>query len=146
MKYFIFLLFVCNILYSKCYFKLGYRHQTTQFATKRDFNPPAEKSNENLNGLVYTVELPRRAGINWGSDISFRWIYVLDLEKSGPADSLNGVIDKGDYIISFDNTSTIGQDFDFVLTSLSKQKPVLNFTFFRGTKEQVIHLYEIIFC
>lgn len=131
------LLFVCMVLYSECYLKSGYtRRITTTHAAKRDFNPPAENQNENLNGLVYTVELPRRAGINWGSDMSFRYIYVLDLEKSGSA-ALNGVIEKGDYIMSFDNTSTIGKDFDFVLTALSKQKDVLNYTFFRGTKEQV---------
>lgn len=47
-------------------------------------------------GITYTVELTKRAGISWGSDLSFSWIYVLDLEQSGEA-SASGQIEKVDF-------------------------------------------------
>ena len=104
MKFFTILIFA-NFLFSSCFNKLKYSRlkSSLKLSNKRDFSPPTEKlSNDNPNGLVYTVELPRRAGINWGSDMSFRWIYVLDIEKNSPASELD--IKKGDYIISFGNT------------------------------------------
>jgi hypothetical protein len=49
------------------------------------------------------------------------------------------MIAKGDYIIGVGNTSTIAQDFDFVLTTLNKQiETRLKHTLFRGTKKQLI--------
>ena len=86
---------------------------------KRNFNAPIDKPKTdvivlNENGSLYTLELPRAAGISWGSDLSFRWIYVQDLEADGEA-AKTGMIQKGDYIVSFGNTSTVNQDFDFVL-------------------------------
>jgi len=89
------------------------------------------------NGTVFTLDMSKRAGISWGSDISFRWIYVLDLEPTGEA-AQTGVIQKGDYIIQLGDVSTIGQDFDFVLTTLAKAESRSNYTFFRGTKDQLI--------
>lgn len=103
--------------------------------------PEAEK--EIPPGIAFTIDLPKKgAGISWGSDLSFRWIYVLALEPTGEAFQ-SGLIQKvgfsqqvsysivyylsqsncfnvyeiqGDYIIGFGNTSTIAKDFDFVLT------------------------------
>ncbi len=70
------------------------RYKSIELLAKRDFSPPIDIKQENSNGLVYTLELPKRAGINWGSDISFRWIYVLDVE-SGSAAAESGLIQKG---------------------------------------------------
>lgn len=36
-------------------------------------------------GLTYTVEMTKRSGISWGSDLSFSYVYVLDMEQSGEA-------------------------------------------------------------
>jgi len=103
------------------------------------WDPPKEElSSNDDNGIAYTIELPRRAGISWGSDLSFRWIYVLDLEPSGEA-AATGLIQKGDYIIGIGNTSTLAQDFDFVLSTLKDQSETkFNYTFFRGSKEQLM--------
>jgi ferredoxin len=110
----------------------------------KNWSPPPEPSKEADNmitnefgGKIYTLELPKRAGINWGTDLSFRWVYVSSLESTGEA-AQTGLIEKGDYIIGMGNQSMIAQDFDFVLTSLQKQDPVFNYTFFRGTKEQLL--------
>jgi PDZ domain len=97
---------------------------------------PSDEEEEN-KGLAFVVELPKRAGISWSSDLSFRWIYVQNLEPDGEA-AKSGLIQKGDYIIGVGNTSTIAQDFDFVLSTLASQPSVFNYTFFRGTKEQMV--------
>jgi ferredoxin len=113
---------------------------------KKDWSPPKETLPEELlftstktesNGTVFSLEMSKRAGISWGSDLSFRWIYVLDLEPTGEA-AQTGVIQKGDYIIQLGNTSTIGQDFDFVLSTLNRAEARTSYTFFRGTKDQLI--------
>lgn len=86
------------------------------FNTKKNWDLPNEiNNNKEGGGLVYGVEMSRSAGISWGSDISFRWIYVLDLDPNGEASS-TGLIKKGDYIIGAGNVSLIAQDFDYVLT------------------------------
>ena len=113
---------------------------------KKDWSAPKESPSVPVTqtttadgkGLVYSLELSKRAGISWGSDISFRWIYVLDLEPTGEA-AQAGVIQKGDYIIQLGSNSTVGQDFDFVLSTLNKQAEArFNYTFFRGTREQLL--------
>jgi hypothetical protein len=52
---------------------------------------------------------------NWGTDLSFSWVYVQSLEANGAA-AAAGLIEKGDYIIGMGNSSMIAMDFDFVLT------------------------------
>lgn len=62
----------------------------TNDATKKSA-PSEDESND--KGLAYTVELPKAAGISWSSDISFRWIYVQDIDPNSPAAD-NGSIQK----------------------------------------------------
>lgn len=148
----LFFLICCNLLCSS--FRLSpaliNRNTLVQIHTanqrlyaKKDWSPPKESSSGTMytktenNGTVFSLEMSKRAGISWGSDISFRWIYVLDVEPTGEA-AQTGVIQKGDYIIQLGDTSTIGQDFDFVLTTLNKAEARTNYTFFRGTKDQLI--------
>lgn len=47
-------------------------------------SPPIPGVEEDFStGLAFSVELPKKgAGISWGSDLSFRWVYVLDLEPT----------------------------------------------------------------
>ena len=87
------------------FLKLNHRRSNELFA-KKNWGPPSanpvgggysETSSppkaDETGGRTYTVELTKRAGITWGSDLSFRWIYVLDLEQSGEA-SASGQIAK----------------------------------------------------
>ena len=75
----------------------------------------------------YTVRLSRAAGIEWGTDLSFRFVYVRALEPGGAADQ-TGVISKGDQLCSIrplndldDRPATIvvGAPFDFVMDTFA---------------------------
>ena len=74
--------------------------RNTALSAKKVWSPPPPSSEpsppitpplpdiqeETSTGLAFSVELPKRgAGISWGSDLSFRWVYVLDLEPTGEA-------------------------------------------------------------
>ena len=92
----------------------------------------AEAFDVSGNGITYEVELSRRPGIDWGTDLSFRWVYVTAMDPNGDAAKSN-LVAVGDYIIGIGNSSTIAADFDFVLTSLVEQKTErVKYTFFRG--------------
>lgn len=116
--------------------------------TKKDWSIPKPsdqsiqplESIDNLpdeRGYAYTVELPRVSGLSWGSDLSFRWIYVQDIDPNGAAAESN-MIQKGDYIIGCGNMSSIALDFNEVLTIIGLHNEITNYTFFRGTKEQLL--------
>lgn len=108
---------------------------------KNRFSPPTEQNEilrDSDNGYAFEVELPKGAGIDWGADLSFSWVYVLKLDPQGEAFKCN-LIQEGDYVIGIGNTSVIAKDFDFVLNTLKKYpEPRLMYTFFRGTKRQLV--------
>jgi hypothetical protein len=56
--------------------------------------PSAEIEGDEGNGIAYTVELPKAAGISWSSDLSFRWVYVQDVDPTSEA-AATGMIKKG---------------------------------------------------
>ena len=88
-------------------------------------------------GLYYELDLvPCVSGISWGSDISFRYVFIRDIEPVGEA---YGLVQKGDFIISIGNVSTIEKDFNFVLDTISKvEGDQLTLKFFRGTRQQMM--------
>lgn len=52
-----------------------------QLDMKRDFSPPIKNDiKDDENGIAYTIQLPKQAGVNWGSDLSFRFVYVNSLD------------------------------------------------------------------
>lgn len=71
-------------------------------------------SQENGGGFTYSVILPKGSGITWGSDLSFRWVFVQDVEANSPAAKSNRV-QRGDFVIAFNNDTLIAQDFDYVI-------------------------------
>ena len=95
------------------------------------------------------VRLPRAPGIEWGTDLSFSFVYVRDLEPSGAA-SLSGAVQKGDQICELrpvtlsgdakESINLIGAPFDEVMgafASLAKDLRDVDLVFFRGTKEEL---------
>ena len=116
-------------------------HHGAALLAKKEWQPPVpEIPGDEGNGVSFEIELPKRAGISWGSDLSFSWVYVLDVEPTGEA-AASGMVRKGDYIIGMGNTSCIGKDFDFVLSTYNSQPSTFNYTFFRGTSSSWVDLY-----
>lgn len=115
----------------------------TKLRAKKDWSPPPDEGKEPIideegNGIAFDVDLSKRPGIDWGADLSFKWVYVIGMDPGGAAAS-SGKVELGDYIIGIGNTSTIAADFDYVLTTLQNLKEdETTFTFFRGTKEQLM--------
>lgn len=66
-----------------------------------DSKKGAEEGEEQESGLedrrLYKVTIARSTGIEWGTDISFSWVYVRDLQPSGAA-ALSGEVSIGDQV------------------------------------------------
>ena len=97
---------------------------------------------------LYRIRLPRAPGIEWGTDLSFSFVYVRDMDPSGPA-YLSREIKKGDQLceilaVGGDQPSkavnVMGAAFDYVMeafASLDKSVREVDLVFFRGTKEEL---------
>jgi len=97
---------------------------------------------------LYSIELPRAPGIEWGTDLSFSFVYVRALEPGGAA-SLSGV-EVNDQICQLRSINDkelgppqnlVGASFDNVMNSfatLDKSISNVELIFFRGTKDELI--------
>ena len=109
-----------------------------------------------LDDRLYRIRLPRATGIEWGSDLSFSFVYVRDMDPSGPA-SLSSMVSKGDQICELKpvvgedtkgkaDTGTsnviplIGASFDTVMrafASLDSSVKDIDLVLFKGTKDDL---------
>ena len=103
------------------------------------------------NPALYAVRLPRATGIEWGTDLSFSFVYVRALEPGGAAD-MSGVVAVGDQLCQLQSVrpeenfksipiNLVGAPFDGVMgsfASLDKNVKDIDLVFFRGTKDELI--------
>ena len=112
-------------------------------------DPPASDGRIDIteDARLYRIRLPRAPGIEWGTDLSFAFVYVRDLDPTGPA-SLSGAVSKGDQICELipvaENAqppvNLLGASFDSVMGSffsLEKTVSEVDLVFFRGTKDEL---------
>lgn len=101
---------------------------------------------------LYRIRIPRAPGIEWGTDLSFSFVYVRAMEPAGPA-SLSNIIELGDQICELkavdEEGSTvvplIGASFDAVMRSfatLAKTTKFVDLVFFKGSKDELKALCE----
>ena len=109
----------------------------------------------NSDPRLVRIRLPRALGIDWGTDLSFSFVYVRDLEPTGPA-YLSGEVNIGDQICELrpvvDDSkkkqneeavgaiNLIGATFDEVMgtfASLGRDIRDVDIVFFHGTKEEL---------
>ncbi|KAL7463494.1 hypothetical protein ACHAXS_003856 [Conticribra weissflogii] len=122
---------------------------TTDDEAEGDANEDDGSIDINSDPRLCRVRLPRAPGIEWGTDLSFSFVYVRDLEPAGAA-SLSGVVEKGDQICELravlggdeegEPINLIGAPFDQVMNafaSLDKNIKDIDLVFFRGTKEEL---------
>jgi ferredoxin len=110
-----------------------------------------EPSEEETQGIdisqddrLYRIRIPRAPGIEWGTDLSFSFVYVRSLDPSGPA-SMSGLINKGDQFCELKSDgenpiSLLGAPFDYVMdtfAALKKTDKEVDLVFFRGSKEDL---------
>lgn len=123
----------------------------------------ASSSNQDSNGndaiditqddRLYRIRIPRAPGIEWGTDLSFSFVYVRDIDPSGPA-ALSGKVSKGDQICELrpvvdskdgEIVPLIGAPFDAVMNAfatLDKDVKRVELVFFKGSKEELKALCE----
>lgn len=130
------------------------------FKTSSLFSTPKdENANEGIdissNPKLYKVRIPRAPGIEWGTDLSFAFVYVRAMEPAGAA-SLSGMVSNGDQIcqlqpvilnqdeanenISTDPINLVGASFDAVMNAfatLDRSIQLVDLVFFKGTKEEL---------
>jgi ferredoxin len=123
--------------------------------TDNDTSPPLnnEGLDLSLDERLYRVRLSRFPGIEWGTDLSFAFVYVRALDPTGAA-SMSGQVAVGDQLcelraIVTDNdgatspqepVNLLGAPFDYVMTAfatLSKGVQDVDLVFFRGTQEDL---------
>lgn len=117
-----------------------------------------EQENEGIDvsedPRLYRIVLPRAPGIEWGTDLSFSFVYVREMEPSGPA-SMSNIVSKGDQICEFRAVNEggdaapvvplIGASFDNVMSSFASLKKTVKdveLVFFKGSKEELVALCE----
>lgn len=97
------------------------------------------------------VRLSRATGIEWGTDLSFSFVYVRDMDPTGEA-ALSNEIEKGDQLCELrpvvdedgeqaEAINLIGASFDNVMNAfatLSNKITDVDLVFFRGTKDDLI--------
>ena len=102
-----------------------------------------------VDSRLRRVRLSRATGIEWGTDLSFSFVYVRDLEPSGAA-SLSDQVEIGDQICELRSVADngeigepfnlIGAGFDIVMNSfatLDRSIRDVDIVFFRGSKEEL---------
>ena len=111
--------------------------------------PPAEDDciDVSIDDRLRRVRLSRALG-NWGTDLSFSFVYVRGMEPS-ESTSLSGMVEKGDQICEMrpvgsktDDVSIdlIGASFDNVMgafANLGREVREVDLVFFRGTKDEL---------
>ncbi|CAN0388883.1 unnamed protein product, partial [Ectocarpus sp. 13 AM-2016] len=110
---------------------------------------------EDLDPRLYSVRIARATGIEWGTDISFSWVYIRTLQPDGAAANC-GEISVGDQVCplhllllltslqrSYSSARShlvtlAGAPFDVAMDAMiALEGPDVEFTFFRGSTEEL---------
>jgi ferredoxin len=102
-----------------------------------------------VDDRLYRTRLSRAPGIEWGTDLSFSFVYVRKLEPTGEA-ALMGMVGKDDQLcemipVVYDGpppepVNLLGASFDYVMTafaSLERTVSEMDLVFFKGTKDEL---------
>ena len=113
-------------------------HHGAALLAKKEWQPPVpEIPGDEGNGVSFRNRVTKKGWYKLGQRSELQLGVRTRCGAYGRSGSKrNGA--KGDYIIGMGNTSCIGKDFDFVLSTYNSQPSTFNYTFFRGTKEQLL--------
>jgi ferredoxin len=116
-----------------------------QSAESPDKSGEATPIDVDQDDRLYRIRLPRAAGIEWGTDLSFAFVYVRGLEPAQPADIAG--VEVRDQLCELQAVQEgsspvplIGAPFDYVMeafATLDKTVTTVDLVFFRGAKEEL---------
>jgi len=126
-------------------FNLPSRRSSTTLRMSEDA-PNDGRIDLSLDDRLYRIRLPRAPGVDWGTDLSFSFVYVRDLDPTGAA-AFSGKVEKGDQLCELipvqeggQPLNLMGASFDFVMGAfigLEKTVSEIDLVFFRGTKDEL---------
>lgn len=124
-----------------------HRSPRPMFSANKDEAEEENGIDLSLDKRLYRIRLSRASGIEWGTDLSFSFVYVRGMEPGGAA-SLSGEVAVGDQLCELQAVSSsssepinlLGAPFDFVMSAfadLDKTVREVDLVFFRGTKDEL---------
>lgn len=111
----------------------------------------SEESSDDSDGIdvsqddrLYRIRIPRAPGIEWGTDLSFSFVYVRTLDPTGPA-AMSGLVEEGHQLCELKEDdkkpiNLLGAPFDYVMdafANLEKTTKVVELVFFKGSKDDL---------
>jgi len=100
-----------------------------------------------MDDRLYRLRLSRFTGIEWGTDLSFSFVYVREMDPSGAA-SMSGQIAVGDQLCELkavdddkeESVNLVGAPFDYVMgafAGLDGKVQDVDLVLFRGNKDEL---------
>lgn len=123
----------------------SYRLTTTRYLSEEPQEEDANSSgvDVSMDSRLYRVTLPRFPGIEWGTDLSFSFVYVREMDPTGGA-SMSGQVELGDQLCELKGSGApinlVGAPFDYVMgafAELEKGLQEVDLVFFRGSKDEL---------
>eukprot|EP00288_Rhodomonas_lens_P009326 CAMPEP_0177731016 /NCGR_PEP_ID=MMETSP0484_2-20121128/22318_1 /TAXON_ID=354590 /ORGANISM="Rhodomonas lens, Strain RHODO" /LENGTH=305 /DNA_ID=CAMNT_0019244085 /DNA_START=209 /DNA_END=1126 /DNA_ORIENTATION=- len=101
--------------------------------------PAATPNIPGLDQRFYELTLDRPTGIEFATDLSLKFVYVMEVKDNSPAQLSVTPVEKGDQLCGINGEECIGEAFKDVAELLGKapNKP-LSFRFFRGSKQELL--------
>jgi len=101
--------------------------------------PSAAAPDDGVDRRFYEVTLDRPTGIEFASDLSLKYVYVMEIKENSAADLSPVEILVGDQLCAINGDECIGEPFAKVAELLGKDPSKnLKFRLFRGTKQQLL--------
>mmetsp|Transcript_28018 Transcript_28018/g.42398 ORF Transcript_28018/g.42398 Transcript_28018/m.42398 type:complete len:296 (+) Transcript_28018:98-985(+) len=121
-----------------------FRIQNTKLSKTKADDDSSEGIDISLDERLYRVRLSRAPGIEWGTDLSFSFVYVRNMDPTGPAFQ-SGLIEEGDQLCEIkedgkDPINLLGAPFDYVMdafATLGKNTREVDAVFFHGSKSDL---------
>lgn len=87
----------------------------------------------------YEVSLDRPTGIEFATDLSLKFVYVMEVKDNSPAQLSVTPVEVGDQLVGVNGDECIGMAFGEVAELLGKKpSEALRFRFFRGSKQDLL--------
>ncbi|EKX31146.1 hypothetical protein GUITHDRAFT_149482, partial [Guillardia theta CCMP2712] len=112
-------------------------------AVESRFQPRGIEENQDgtdeIDLRFYEVSLDRPTGIEFATDLSLKYVYVMEVKDNSPAQLSVTPVLVGDQLVAVNDEECIGMPFAQVADLLGKNPSVpLKFRFFRGSKQELL--------